>query len=134
MGVNVLEIEFQYFKDHQETLVSQYDGKYLVIIGEQVIGAYESDMKAYEETKKTHSVGTFLIQQCLPGEECYTRTFHSRVRIGAVATFPMLKVVEDFAPKECFRMFMAWSHWQVPGLQQMAWLKEITEVFDGRSS
>ena len=129
----MLETEFQYFKDHQETLVSQYDGKCLVIIGEQVIGAYGSELEAYEATKKIHPVGTFLIQRCLSGKECYTRTFHSRVRIGRAATFPMLKVVEDFSPKECYRMVCAWNHWKIPGWQQGEWLKEIAEVFHGYS-
>jgi len=75
----MLEAEFQYYKDHQDQLVSQYEGKFIVIVGEEVIGAYGSELEAYEETKKIHPVGTFLIQQCQPGEESYTQIHHSRV-------------------------------------------------------
>lgn len=46
-----------------------------------------------------------------------------------ITGYPMLKVVEDFAPKECFRMFTAWNNWHVLWCQQMEWLKEIQEVF-----
>lgn len=46
-----------------------------------------------------------------------------------VTGYPMLKVVADFAPKECFRMCMAWDEWNIPEWQQMAWVKEIGEVF-----
>ncbi len=77
----MLEKEFQYYKAHQKELVDKYEGKFIVIKGEQVIGVYESEIEAYEETKKIEELGTFLIQQVLPGKESYTQTFHSRVSI-----------------------------------------------------
>ena len=75
----MLDGEFQYYKDHQAELVSQYLNKYIVIKNDKVIGEYNSELDAYLETKKIHELGTFLIIQCLPGEESYTQTFHSRV-------------------------------------------------------
>jgi len=75
----MLEKEFRFYKDHQEELVKKHNGKFLAIVGEEVQGVYESDLDAYTETKKNHNVGTFLIQHCLPGENSYTQTFHSRV-------------------------------------------------------
>ena len=74
-----LDREFNYYTSHQEELVRQYNGKYLVIVGETVIGAYDTEIEAYQTAKQDHEVGTFLIQYCLPGEESYTQTFHSRV-------------------------------------------------------
>ncbi|MBI2623200.1 MAG: hypothetical protein HYW65_01320 [Candidatus Liptonbacteria bacterium] len=71
--------ELQYFKEHQKELVQKYGGKFLVIKDQRVQGAYESEMEAYAEAKKKFELGTFLIQQCLPGQESYTQTFHSRV-------------------------------------------------------
>jgi len=79
MSTMTLDKEFNYYKDHQAELVRQYEGKHIVIVGEEVIGSYDSALAAYEATQKTHEVGTFLIQHCLPGEESYTQTFHSRV-------------------------------------------------------
>lgn len=74
-----IEEEFQYFIDHQDELVKQYNGKFIVIKNKEVIGAYDEELQAYQETIKDHKEGTFLIQECLPGEESYTQTFHSRV-------------------------------------------------------
>jgi hypothetical protein len=75
----MLEKEFKYYTDHQKDLVAKYEGKYIVIKGEQVLGAYDSEMEAYNASVKTSELGTFLIQQCLPGKENYTQTFSARV-------------------------------------------------------
>ena len=75
----MLEKEFQYYLDNQTELVKKYDGKYIVIIGNQVIASYNSNEEAYFESLKQYQVGTFLIQHCTPGSDSYTQTFHSRV-------------------------------------------------------
>ena len=77
----MLEKEFKYYLEHQKELVPKYNGKFLVIINEKIDGAYDNKMQAYEETIKNHQLGTFLIQECTPGDESYTQTFHSRVII-----------------------------------------------------
>ena len=74
-----LEKEFQYYLENQDELVKRYNGKYVVIIGNKVIGAYGSNQEAYLETAKEHELGTFLIQKCEPGTAAYTMTFRSRV-------------------------------------------------------
>ena len=75
----MLEKEFNYYIEHQAELVQKYNGKYIVIIGEEVIGVYDTLPTAYHETAKSHLVGTFFIHLVGPGEENYTQTFHSRV-------------------------------------------------------
>ncbi len=75
----MLEKEFKYYLDNQGKLVKQYNGKFIIIKGQTVIGAYDTEMDAYNETLKEHELGTFLIQHCQPGEESHTATFHSRV-------------------------------------------------------
>ena len=74
-----LEKEFNFFKTHQDELVQKYDGKFLAIVGDKVVGVYDSELAAYTATKKKHAAGTFLIQHCTPGKESYTQTYHSRV-------------------------------------------------------
>ncbi|MBA7558242.1 hypothetical protein ES705_51038 [subsurface metagenome] len=74
----MLEKEFQFFIDNQNELVKKYNGKFIVIIGDKVINAYNTQEEAYIKTIKDHELGTFLIQECLPGEDSYTQTFHSR--------------------------------------------------------
>ncbi len=74
-----LEQEFQFYKDNQTELLKQFEGKFLVIKDLQVQGAYETQIEAYTEGQKKFELGTFLIQQCLPGKDSYSQTFHSRV-------------------------------------------------------
>jgi hypothetical protein len=74
-----LEKEFKYYIEHQDELVSKYNGKYIVIKDCSVIGAFDSEIEAVEETSKVHKIGTFLVQKCEPGDQSYTMTFHSRV-------------------------------------------------------
>ena len=79
---SVLEKEFQFYLDNQEDLVKKYNGKFIVIKNEKIIGAFDSELEAYEETSKEHEIGTFLIQKCESGSDNYTQTYHSQV------TFP----------------------------------------------
>ena len=80
MTINkILEEEFRFYINNQEKLVEKYNGKFIVIKDKTVIGSYDSEIAAYEETQKKHQLGTFLIQQCSPGSENYTQTFHSRI-------------------------------------------------------
>ncbi len=82
--MNKLADEFQYFLDHQDELVPLYNGKYIVIKDGVVLGAYDDELEAVTETAKVHPLGTFLVQKCEPGSDCYTVTFHSRVSLANV--------------------------------------------------
>ncbi len=75
----MLEIAFKYYLDHQAELVDKFNGKYLVIKNQEVIGVYDAEDTAYFETEKLHEAGTFLIQFCEMGDSAYTQIFHSRV-------------------------------------------------------
>jgi len=74
----MLEQEYQYFVDHKEELFAKYAGKYVSIVGDNVVGAYSSENEAYVETSKKYKVGTFLIKLCDATSEAYKQTFHSR--------------------------------------------------------
>ena len=74
-----LEKEFQFYLDHQDEMVKEYDGKFIVIKGAEVLGAYDDELMAIAETKKSHELGTFLVQKVSKGTSDYTQTFHSRV-------------------------------------------------------
>jgi hypothetical protein len=75
----MLDKEFEYYIEHQKELVKKYNGKFIVIKNNSVLDTYDSELEAYNETLKSHELGTFLIQHCLPGKESHTVTFHSRV-------------------------------------------------------
>jgi hypothetical protein len=74
-----LQKEFQYYLDHQDEMVRQYDGKFVVIKDGKVLGAYDDELTAITQTQKTQELGTFLVQKVSPGENAYTQIFHSRV-------------------------------------------------------
>lgn len=75
----MLENEFKYYLDHQAELVEKYNGKFLVIKGNEVIGVYDAEDVAFFETGKKYEPGTFLIQFCEAGDSSYTQVYHSRV-------------------------------------------------------
>ncbi len=77
----MLDKEFQYYLDHQAAIVKKYKNKYIVIVDENIIGAYNSEREAFDNTVVDHEPGTFLIQFCTSGENSYTEVFHSRVVI-----------------------------------------------------
>ena len=79
MTNDYLQKQFEYFKSHQDELVEKYKGKFLVIKDQEVQDVYDTEMEAYADAKKKFGLGNFLIQQCFPGQESYTQTFHSRV-------------------------------------------------------
>lgn len=66
--------ELEYFVAHQSELVEKYEGKVLVIKGNELLGVYNSALQAYTETQKQHKPGTFMIQPCQPGPQAYTVT------------------------------------------------------------
>lgn len=74
----MLEKEFKYYLANQEKFVKEYNGKHIVIVGEQLVGVYDTLADAYTESQKKHQLGTFLIQLVTPGKSAYTQTFHSR--------------------------------------------------------
>jgi hypothetical protein len=75
----MLKQELQYYIDHQKELVEKYLKKFIVIKNNTVVEVYDSEIQAYTESVKKYELGSFLIQECMPGEENYTQTFRTRV-------------------------------------------------------
>jgi hypothetical protein len=74
-----LEKEFNFYLKNQDALVKRYNGKFVVIKDDEVLGAYDNEVEAVKETSKKHEIGTFLVQKCEPGSDSYTQVFHSLV-------------------------------------------------------
>ncbi|GAH03764.1 hypothetical protein KAV79_04635 [Candidatus Aerophobetes bacterium] len=74
-----LEKEFKYYLENQDKLVEKYNGKVLVIKNCNVIGVYDTELEAVNETSKKEELGTFLVQKCEAGTDSYSQTYHSRV-------------------------------------------------------
>ena len=83
MKKDLLEEEFQYYKDNQDELVKKYKGKYIVIKDYNVVIAKDTEDEAYLEALKNFKLGTFFLIHCTPGDEAYTLNFFStRVRFA----------------------------------------------------
>ena len=75
----MLERELKYFTEHKDELISKYKGKYIAIVGEDIIGVHDTQNEAFIATSKNHKAGTFLIKLCDIKMDSHTQTFHSRV-------------------------------------------------------
>lgn len=74
----MLDQEFKYYQKNQKAFLDKYQGKVLVIKGEEITGVYDNEEEAYKDAVSKYDLGTFLIQLCLPEEETI-QSFHSRV-------------------------------------------------------
>jgi len=112
-----LKKEFEYYLKNQEEFVKKYNGRFLVIIDSQVIGDYESELEAINETLKTHEAGTFLVQKCEPGSESYSQTFHSRVSLhDSAPSASAYKSLRIYFPKISNRSCFAYQGWNISGV------------------
>lgn len=77
--MELLKELFSFYLANQAKLVEQYNGKYIVLVDNQVVGAFDTMEQAYNYAESKYELGTFLIQLCTPGDEAYTQIFNSRV-------------------------------------------------------
>jgi hypothetical protein len=57
----MLEREFEFYENNKSEIRQKYLGKRVVIVGEEIIAAYDDLEEAYQETVKTYALGTFMI-------------------------------------------------------------------------
>jgi hypothetical protein len=76
-----IEKQFNYYLAHQDDLVKKYNGRHVVIVGEQVVRDFDTEVDAYKYASGNYEPGTFMIQLVTPGDESYSQTFYSRVAI-----------------------------------------------------
>ena len=76
----MLDKEFAFYLENQRELLKKFNNRYVVIVGEEIVGDYENYEQALTQSvENNYDLGTFLIQKCSPGDKDYTFTFHSRV-------------------------------------------------------
>jgi hypothetical protein len=59
----VFEQEKAFCEAHKDELRRKYPDKHLIIVGEQVIGAYTNVSDAYENALKSYEPGHFMLQK-----------------------------------------------------------------------
>ncbi|GAB6394123.1 MAG: hypothetical protein MdMp024_0435 [Bacteroidales bacterium] len=68
---------FEWYLDHQKELVEKYDGKYLVIRNNAVVGVHDSDSETVFDAESRYEAGTFLVQKCSHGGQDSAQCFNS---------------------------------------------------------
>lgn len=72
-----LQIEFDWYLKNQEHLLKDYDGRILMIKGEEVIKDFGTMNEAFIYASEQEVLGKVMIQKCSPGNKDYTVTIHT---------------------------------------------------------
>ena len=76
----MIEALFKYYLENQNALVKQYEGKYLIITKDGVMGAFNTLRDGYDMALHRFGKGNFMLQLCTAGDGAYSqRYFTSRV-------------------------------------------------------
>jgi hypothetical protein len=57
-----LEKEQAFYEANRAELRSKYAGKRVVIVNDKILGIYDTDREAIQETSKTIPLGTFMVK------------------------------------------------------------------------
>jgi hypothetical protein len=63
----LLDRQYQYFVKNKSELLKKYEGQYIVIHNEEVVDSFGNERDAYIYCVQHFKMGTFFIQQVLPG-------------------------------------------------------------------
>lgn len=77
-----MSADFDYYVKHQSELVDKYDGKYIVIVNQKVVGDFDTMDEAVDDARKKYQPGEFFVHLVGEGKDNYTTTI-TRVRIHA---------------------------------------------------
>jgi hypothetical protein len=78
----MLDQESAYYEDNLSTLQEKYLGKYVVISGNNVVGAYDSDGNAYAGAMEAKCpLGAFMIKHITGNPEDQIQRFSSLVYV-----------------------------------------------------
>lgn len=76
-----LKKEFEFYLSQKHDFLKEYRGKFIVIKDQEVVGVFDAQIDAYQETQKKYPLGTFLIQFVSGDESTTSQTFYSRVTV-----------------------------------------------------
>ncbi len=72
-----LKKDLEWYIENQRELSEKHNGKVLLIVNQQLIGAYYSMQEAYATAIKAYTLGTFTLQPCSPDSDSYTLTLYN---------------------------------------------------------
>lgn len=59
----ILDTEIAYYKANRKEFVKEYEGKFVVIKGEALLGVYDTRSQAHDTTLLSHEAGSFIIER-----------------------------------------------------------------------
>jgi hypothetical protein len=62
---------------HQDELLKQYNGQYLVIADKKVVYSSANESEALNKGMELLGLGNFIMQLCTPGEDAYTTSCYT---------------------------------------------------------
>lgn len=74
-----LEQEYDFFLKKRNSLLPTNENKFVVIVGDQIAGIYETVSQALKEAAAKYKLGTFLIQKITSKENDIVQKFASGV-------------------------------------------------------
>lgn len=75
----VLQKEYDYFLKNRKSLLPRNENKFVVILGEKIVGVYNSTAEALRDASQKYAAGSFLIQKVLKNEDDLVQKFSSMV-------------------------------------------------------
>jgi hypothetical protein len=60
-------------------MVKKYRYKYIVIVGNEVVGVYDDEITAIKESRKKYKPGHFMVQYVDKGKDNYTISYVSPI-------------------------------------------------------
>jgi hypothetical protein len=75
----MLEKEQAYFEAHKDEIRKKYLNKRIVIAGEEIKGAYDTDAEAYAAAVKTMKPGSFMIKPVTRTDQEAIQRYMNRV-------------------------------------------------------
>lgn len=76
-GENERKNDFNYFVSHYQELYKEYGHKFIAIRNKEILGSYDTELDAINDTSKTYPLGSFIVQECNGDESGYTNYISS---------------------------------------------------------
>ena len=76
-GENERQKDFDYFVAHYNEFFEKYGHKVLAIKNQMILGIYDDEINAINETSKKYPLGSFIVQECNGDESGYTNYISS---------------------------------------------------------
>jgi hypothetical protein len=81
-----LSKNLEFYIANQQKIVSEHNGRILIIYRQEVAGAYPNYGEAYTEAMEKYLPGTFSLIKCSPGPESYTVRFSNLAHFAKVVS------------------------------------------------